>query len=906
MEMQIGKTPVYLVKDNTSCTIIPEVPGLRELLSFVQKDLVPKPDLFFSNGKVYKFDAERNVWKLRNKEYLDSDGVPFDPVTQTAMQGTWKRGRGNEVVRKTVHAYNEIPNPSYKVLQTYQGLWRKVRDWLVQQGHPVTVHLDCTPIQPPQLNLMRGFRFSQQALTYELLIKDESGLLCAPTRFGKCLAPNTLVLMFDGSIKTAQDIRNGDLVMGQDSTSRKVIGCTSGSDIMYRVTPNKGEPFVVTQDHPLLLKRTFSGVRKIPRKTRGGMTRSPNLDGQEILVTPAEFEAASKTFRHLHKLVKRPVDFASSPVEIDPYCYGLWLGDGHTGAPALTTMDDECASAWQAEASRLGMRCRVTQSKEDSQASAYHLSNRPQGGKGLPQFDTTNKWRALLRESTPEGFKRVSRQYLINAKEVRLQVLAGLIDSDGWVNRGRAVGTPYSSGKAYSIIGKNEKFMWDVQFLARSLGFRATLHPKRKSVHARHSAIYYEVGITGAIDSIPVRLPRKKITGLKGRVNPLTTGFKVENIGEGPYCGFELEGPDKLFLLGDFTVTHNTTIIKNVLRAYPGVNTVVTVPGDDVLEQLYQDIKEAMPKRNVVKLGGSKSAKGPSDDITVCSMDSLHRCDHLHTRLLLIDEPHSAVTDSRMPEFQKFVNARKLGFGATLDGRFDGRDMLIEGVIGPVLANRTYREAVAEGAIAPIRVLTLKVPFKDFPVKTRQGAYNRLVFNNYELNSTINELLRQVVPQDMQALVFINNEKQAEGMLEVCGAPNVIAMAKKMTSAQRAELVDKMKTNQISRCIASNIFSTGVTFSDLAVVVMAAGGGGSISAIQKPGRIAEVRPGKKYGFVIDFLRQCTDPEAKGAETAWQMVIRDDQARLDTYRAKGYEVTVCEDIEELNKLFQQCL
>ena len=51
----------------------------------------------------------------------------------------------------------------------------------------------------------------------------------------KCLGVNTPVIMFDGSIKMVQDIKINDLIMGDDSTSRKIINTTCGNDEMFKI-----------------------------------------------------------------------------------------------------------------------------------------------------------------------------------------------------------------------------------------------------------------------------------------------------------------------------------------------------------------------------------------------------------------------------------------------------------------------------------------------------------------------------------------------------------------------------------------------------------------------------------------------------------------------------------------------
>ncbi len=56
------------------------------------------------------------------------------------------------------------------------------------------------------------------------------------------LGHNTPILMFDGSIKMSQDIRVGDVIMGDDSSSRIVKKTITGIDDMFEVTRTRGDP----------------------------------------------------------------------------------------------------------------------------------------------------------------------------------------------------------------------------------------------------------------------------------------------------------------------------------------------------------------------------------------------------------------------------------------------------------------------------------------------------------------------------------------------------------------------------------------------------------------------------------------------------------------------------------------
>jgi hypothetical protein len=73
---------------------------------------------------------------------------------------------------------------------------------------------------------------------------------------GKCHQLNTPIMLYNGKIKMVQDIRVGDLLMGDDSTPRKVMSLARGEDEMYEIIPIKGDTYTVNQVHILCLKAT--------------------------------------------------------------------------------------------------------------------------------------------------------------------------------------------------------------------------------------------------------------------------------------------------------------------------------------------------------------------------------------------------------------------------------------------------------------------------------------------------------------------------------------------------------------------------------------------------------------------------------------------------------------------------
>ena len=64
-----------------------------------------------------------------------------------------------------------------------------------------------------------------------------------------CHSYNTPILMYDGSIKMVQDVKVNDLLMGDDSTPRKVNFLARGKQKMCRIMSKKGKTFDVNLHH---------------------------------------------------------------------------------------------------------------------------------------------------------------------------------------------------------------------------------------------------------------------------------------------------------------------------------------------------------------------------------------------------------------------------------------------------------------------------------------------------------------------------------------------------------------------------------------------------------------------------------------------------------------------------------
>lgn len=356
-------------------------------------------------------------------------------------------------------------------------------------------------------------------------------------------------------------------------------------------------------------------------------------------------------------------------------------------------------------------------------------------------------------------------------------------------------------------------------------------------------------------------------------------------------------------LIGAPTRYGKSHLLLNIVRAYPNLNTVVLAPGEDLLRQNYTFLKENL-KREVTMLGGGSKKRFASEQVTVCSMDSMHKLDHGRVELVIIDEPHALVTPARTEAFLPLMHARKIGLGATLDGRFDGRDIYIVGLIGPVLSKVTFKEAVVEGAICPIHVLMLKHTMGVTGAGTKDTMYKRVMFENKEFAETVARIGNEIIPKKWQTLTFIKNEKQGlylQNRLE----DQALIMAKRCTAKMRKVYTNLMQLQVIKKALATRIYSTGVTFSHLRCLINAEGGGAGIMATQKGGRLAEVRDGKACGILFDFMMTPTSDHHTSERYKHALSIhRDSKNRAKMYEDLGYQVHICEDFDQLKQTFER--
>ena len=371
-------------------------------------------------------------------------------------------------------------------------------------------------LQPQQRFLRRVL--SPDAPTQNLLLVHGTGV-------GKCHGVDTPILMYDGSVKKIQDVVVGDMLMGDDSTPRNVLSLARGRDTMFEIKAIKGDSYTVNSEHILSLK--YTGTDNI------------------IDVPLDEYLNFSNKRKHILKGYATAVEFQSRHIDFDPYMLGVWLGDGSKRDPLICCQDSVVLHYMRDFAHKHNLSMNF-QSGYEYRFSAFKRNEE-------------NIFLTFLRTHNLIHNKHIPENYKLNSRDVRLQVLAGLIDTDGYLIHG-----------LYEITQKSKQLTDDIVFIARSLGFGTKTNHVIKTCTYKGNKVggyYYRTFISGDISQIPVKIERKKASPLKQKKDVLKYGFNVIELGEGDYYGFVLDGNHR-YVLGNFTVTHNTCSAIQVAEEY--------------------------------------------------------------------------------------------------------------------------------------------------------------------------------------------------------------------------------------------------------------------------------------------------------------------------------------------------
>ncbi|HCT80511.1 MAG TPA: replicative DNA helicase [Micromonosporaceae bacterium] len=417
---------------------------------------------------------------------------------------------------------------------------------------------------------------------------------------GKALALDTPLATPSGWT-TMGEVIAGDQLIGADGRPTTVVAATEvlNGRPCYEVEFSDGTVIVADCLHQ------WSTMTRAARRSAG----APEVRTTEEIARTLRCATADKRLNH-SVLNGAPLELPELELPLPPYSLGVWLGDGHSAGSRFTTGDPEII--WHIESEGLQvdkgagemlytMRlpgrepiperdCVVCGVRFRPKASNVRSCGQSCGGKarfvsapvpdpacascGKPATGTGGGFRhcqacrvttgsvtARLRSLGVLNNKHIPAAYLRGSEEQRRSLLAGLLDTDGWVHRDGAV--------QFSVT--NKRLADDVCELIASLGYRCQVVLKRVKGKTEESSIAYTITFTTP-DTV-FRLERKRLAHkerLRAR-NPSRHHSRfivdVRPIPSVPVRCVEVDNESHLYLATRSMIpTHNSTASMDFAR----------------------------------------------------------------------------------------------------------------------------------------------------------------------------------------------------------------------------------------------------------------------------------------------------------------------------------------------------
>ena len=348
-----------------------------------------------------------------------------------------------------------------------------------------------------------------------------------PPRTGKLLADDTPVFTSEGW-KDHGDLKVGDKVIGSDGKFTKVTRVFPKDVADYKVTLTDGSEIYCHGNHEWTV---------YDRRNRNNKTLETNQIADK---EPTYFEGGKERSKYFLPL-RTPMLGEEKSLELHPYVLGAWLGDGTNTKPWIT--DPESDYAIIDKIISLGYPVRKVYTHKTTGVKGYVFDNKLK--------DQLRKYGMCYYSRTTE--KHIPKEYLTASLEQRLELLAGLLDTDGTLSR---------KENRYHFSTISERLKDDIVTLIHTFGWRTCVtvdkpHTSSSGITGKQDC--YVIGFNPTLE-IPCVLERKQLnTFSKMRRIGI---WRVEKCEPKQGNCISVANPDGLYAVGtNMQLTHNSQIV---------------------------------------------------------------------------------------------------------------------------------------------------------------------------------------------------------------------------------------------------------------------------------------------------------------------------------------------------------
>lgn len=385
-----------------------------------------------------------------------------------------------------------------------------------------------------------------------------SFLFCGSTGVGKSQDVNTPIPVYtaDGSVawKLAGEVREGDYLFDRNGHPTKVLGIfPQGKLPVYLVTLGDGRTLRVSGNH-------LWSVVPAKRSRIAGLTVYSTEDLiKRGLETNYRGHVGMKYFIPMNQ----PVEWPAQDYEVDPYVVGAFIGDGKLRDSQLmmSSGDDFIVKKISG---LLGKACKNTYGYDWAFITGEVTKT---GCDVLVQTkDVFGHLPELYNQYSVN--RRIPACYMTGSIEQRWALVQGLFDTDGTICQ--ADGDRFN----VSFATNSEGLAHDVQNLLYSLGVSSSI-----SVHNRSDKKNPEYDVHVAIGNSKKEnffsLPRKREIAIRAKDVRKQREKSFDFVGirsiepldeEAEMVCFYVENWEHLYQAGQFIVTHNTVMAKQLAQ----------------------------------------------------------------------------------------------------------------------------------------------------------------------------------------------------------------------------------------------------------------------------------------------------------------------------------------------------
>lgn len=350
--------------------------------------------------------------------------------------------------------------------------------------------------------------------------------------------PLDSIIYTPNGFKTMGEIQIGDYVITQDGTPTEVVGVfPQGLKEIYEIEFSDGSKAQCCKEH---LWYTFSENERY--KTKTGKVRNT----EELLSS----YITNRGRKNYTIPITNPVHFVHKNTIMRPYIMGVFLGDGClTTKTGFSSIDDEIINMVE---NLLPEKISVNKLKGENCDYSITKKGRSKGVKNIITQEIRNL--GLFGLKSQEKF--IPTDYLFNSVNNRIELLRGLMDTDGFVSK---------DGTNVEFYTTSKRLCDDVRTLVQSLGgvvyFRTKETKFTYNGEKKKGKLCFVLTVCMPPDINPFYLPRKRDKFLpKTKYKPTRHIVNIKSIGQKEAQCIMVNDDSRLYLTNEFIVTHNTFI----------------------------------------------------------------------------------------------------------------------------------------------------------------------------------------------------------------------------------------------------------------------------------------------------------------------------------------------------------